>query len=143
RVRMLTDQQRLAGPLRASEHIAHAVDRAFQSCRLVLRLQPAPRLHVLRAERGTHHADSLRADAAQVAEVGEETVAIDVRHGAILLEAVRHFRPPPWPGQAGTISICRGVCSSSLGSRIGFIARNSLIISFTIFLSCWVFAKIC
>jgi hypothetical protein len=81
---MRADEQRLACTPRAAEHIADAIDRRFEARLLVSTLEPAPRLQVGCAECRPDDTSALRADRAQLMQVGQQTFGIDARHGRIL-----------------------------------------------------------
>jgi hypothetical protein len=80
RVGVRANQQRLAGIAGAPDHVANAIDRRVEPRLFITLFEPAARLHVLRTECRPHDTLALCADAAQVAQVGEQAFRIDTGH---------------------------------------------------------------
>ena len=76
-----TEQDFKSGHARTAEHIADSVDRRFEPGFRETSGEPAARLDVLWRKRRPMHAAFVSAELGQAVEVGEQSGAVDLRHG--------------------------------------------------------------
>src|SRR5580698_6609218 len=92
------DQELGASLSRTAEHVADPVDRRFEPGLSETAGEPAARFDILRRQRRSMHAAFVSAELGETAEVGEQSVAIDLRHLAVAQSGLtaRMSLPATW-----------------------------------------------
>ncbi len=115
-IRVRADQHARARLRAAADHVADAVDLRLQPGLLHAVGQPVPALDVLRRQVGAMHAGLVAAEVGDAPQVGQESLAIDARHGNLSRDGPRPTRR--WtaggrPRGAGRPAGCRAAARCS------------------------------